>query len=86
MSDEHNRNEVIQTPSKVSEFDRDQKVVTLLLTEMLKVKCKEVNNSKFGHFSLCSVPSVFALISTGQPGTLQKIMGSYFARSLDQIW
>ena len=52
--------------SEVSEFDRDQKVVALLLTEMLKVKCKDVNKSKFGSFGsaillLCSVPSVFAL-------------------------
>ena len=52
--------------SEVSEFDRDQKVVALLLTEMLKVKCKEVDKSKFGSFGsaillLCSVPSVFVL-------------------------
>ena len=56
----------IQTPSKVSEFDRDQEVVALLLTEMLRVKCKDVNKSKFGSFGsaillLCSGPSVFAL-------------------------
>ena len=36
--DENNKKEIIQTPSKVSEFDRDQKVVAILLTEMLKVK------------------------------------------------
>ena len=58
--------ESFKTPSSVSEFDRDQKVVALLLTEMLKVKCKDVNKSKFGSFGLailllCSVPSVFAM-------------------------
>ena len=56
--------------SKISEFDRDQKFVALLLTEMLlKVKCKGVNKSKFGSFGLfgsaillfCSVLSIFAL-------------------------
>ena len=52
----------IQMPSKVSEFDRNQKAVALLLTEMLKVKCKHVNKSKFGSFGSaillhCSVPS-----------------------------
>ena len=64
--DENNENEISQTPSKVSEFDRDQKVVALLLIEMLKIKCNGVNKSKFGSLSsailfLCSVPSVFAL-------------------------
>ena len=65
-SDQNNTNEIIQTPSKVSEFDRDQNVVALLLTEMLKVKYKDANKSKFGSFSsaiflLCSVPFVLAL-------------------------
>ena len=32
-------------PSKVSKFDGDQKVVALLLTEMLKVECKDVRAS-----------------------------------------
>ena len=41
---------IIQTPSKVSEFDQDLKIVALLSTEMLKVKCKGVNKSKFGSF------------------------------------
>ena len=50
----------------MSTFDRDQKVVALLLIEMLKFKCKDENKSKFGSFGLailllCSVPSVFAL-------------------------
>ena len=89
-SDENNTNRIIQTPSNVSEFDRDQKIVALL-TEMLKFKCKDINKSKFGSFGLpilllCSVPSVFALFQTGQTGTLQSITGSYFARSVDQIW
>ena len=61
-SDGNNTNEIIQTFSKVSEFDRDQKVFALFLTEMLKVKCKDLNKSKFGSlgstssYLLCSKP------------------------------
>ena len=89
-SGENNTNEITQTPSKVSKLDCDQKIVTLLLTEMLKVKCKDVNKSKFGSFSsailfLCSVLTEFALFWNGQTRTQQSITGSYLARSLGQI-
>ena len=74
VSDENNTNRIIQMPSKVSvsEFDRNQKVVALLLTEMLKVKCKDVNKSKFGLFGLailllCLVPSVLICFKPVKP-------------------
>ena len=41
----NNKKEIIQTPSKVSEFDLDEKDLAILLTEMLKVKCKDIMKS-----------------------------------------
>ena len=50
-SDKNNTNKIIQMSSEASEFDPDQKVFALLLTEMIKVKCKDlINKSKFGLF------------------------------------